>query len=487
MRQQLQSLIESIDRSTQLFFFDIDGHKVLFRIDGMIVTVSDVIFDLLATYRGLSVPERFSLVAKDKGEDELDAALRSLAAFDATGVFTEEIPELQPPDVSSVQPSGILLMVTQTCNLACTYCYAGGGTYGSNTKLLSPDKAEAAIDSMIARAPDRASYTVTFFGGEPLLNFPLVKRVVDYCKQKGRELGKAFGYSMTTNATVVTPEIVSFLAENGFTVMVSYDGAQAQESNRPFEHGQESNTIVMRNIKQMTEAGLPVQLRATLVKDMVNREQIDGLVQIGKSLGAKKITMSPVSTTKNALFPAHEELVLSEEDHRRLGEIYRTVTDENLAAVCEGSADPVTFDPHLHMVKALARGNAVGMGQCGACFGMSAVSTQGKIYPCHRFVGMDDYAIGDLEQGVNSGRVEDFFARAARAAHEKCSTCWVRLMCTGGCYYHNADGRGDFVSPEDATCDGFRDTVKHAIGHLLRLRVLPKAEAQRYYRATSSL
>lgn len=486
-KNDLSRLLEQVDHSASLHFFEAEGEKVLFRIDGLILTLSDAAFELLEVQRGKPVEKRLTEVSSKFGEAALASALRSLESIAAEGILTDEIEELATPEVEASEPGGILLMLTQTCNLACSYCYAGGGTYGSRTKFLPQDQAESAIDLMLERAQNRKSFTVTFFGGEPLLNFPLLRQVVAYCSYRANELGVSFSFSITTNATAVTDEVVEFFKENRFTVMVSYDGVDAQRKNRPFNGGKESDPIVRENIRRMVEAGIPIQIRATLVRDMVHKEGVSDLLQIGTSLGVKKITLSPVSTTKNSLFPANEDLTLEVEDHRRLQSIYREASEENLARACEGIEEPVRFDPHLHLTRALAKGEAVGMGRCGACFGMSAVSTEGKIYPCHRFVGMDEYAIGSLDSGFSTQKVKDFFESAYEAGKEKCSPCWVRLMCTGGCYYHNADGRGGFLPPEDSACDDYREMVKYSILQLLRLRSLPSSSAARFMSNTKDL
>jgi uncharacterized protein len=484
--QEQIELVRRAEFDPQVFFIEADAWKVLFRIDGLIVTVSPIVFDLFSTYRQLDIAQRLEHLSNLYGATEVQAALESLQATFTAGILGQRIPDLESPSVEATQPTGILLMVTQTCNLACVYCYAGGGTYGSRIKLLGSEKAFSAIDLMLARAPDRKAFTVTFFGGEPLLDFPLIRRVVEHCLGLAAERDLSFSYSMTTNATVVTDEIIAFLKEHRFTLMVSYDGEAAQEQNRPFKSGKGSNEEVLANIRRMTAAGLPVQIRATLIKGMISQESIQGLVQIGSTLGARKLAMSAVSSTKNSLFPAGDEMVLDHEDHQQLQGIYQQLSEENLASACRGSEARVRFDPHAHLVKALATGQAEGIGRCGACFGMSAVSTDGKIYPCHRFVGMDEYAIGDLAAGFSHDSIEQFFARSRRANHEKCSSCWVRLICTGGCYYHNADGAGGFRPPEDADCDGYRASVRYAIGQLLRLRSLPPEQAERYMRNTPS-
>jgi uncharacterized protein len=171
----------------------------------------------------------------------------------------------------------------------------------------------------------------------------------------------------------------------------------------------------------------------------------------------------------------------------RLSGIYEDLSRENLEGSLNDPSRTVVFDPHHHLVKALAQGTAVGMGRCGAGLGMAAVGTDGQIYPCHRFVGMAPYRIGSVETGVEPDRVDAFFDNAKRASEGKCGECWVRLLCTGGCFYYNADGQGGFVPPEDHVCDSFRGSVEFAVGQMLTMANLPPDLQEQSFRAFRNL
>lgn len=188
-------------------------------------------------------------------------------------------------------------MVAQTCNLACRYCYGSGGTYGSAVKLMDERSGLAAIDIMLRRAPQKRSFSVTFFGGEPLLNFNLIRTIVEHCEKKATESGVRFSYSMTTNGTVLTQKILDFLKRNRFTLMISFDGRGHHDRLRPFREGKGSESVVKQNIAKLTAAGLPVQLRATLVRETANPDALGDLVAFGRSVGCRKIVTSPRAMT----------------------------------------------------------------------------------------------------------------------------------------------------------------------------------------------
>lgn len=475
--RELHQAIESITANKSLYLLEIPPtFKVLFRVDGLVVQLSPIAFALLQASPQV-LDARLDHSASEHGACTTEDAIVEIAG---SPIVQHEPPPLGRPDPQKAQPSGILIMVTQTCNLACAYCYAGGGTYGGSTKLMPEAEALAAIDLMLRRAPEQKSFTVTLFGGEPLLNFPLVQRIVAYCERIREERAVDFRFSMTTNGTVVTDEIVDFLKAHRFTLMVSFAGP-GQDRSRPFAGGDGSDSVVRRNLHRLAASGVPFQLRATVTRELAHRETVDDLVQIGRSLGNKRVMTSSVSTTKNSVFPANEELTLGPDEVARLKEIYRDVSEEHLAAAKNGKTEKVVFDPSLHLVRALAEGKAAGLGRCGAGLGMAAASTDGKIYPCHRFVGMKDYVIGTIASGVDAEKVQAFFATADAANNAKCEVCFARQICGGFCFYNIADGAGGFQPPDERECDGFRDSVKHAISILLRLQDLPPEQARRYF------
>lgn len=454
----------------------------LFRIDGLVVQVKPAVYELLDEI-GQSTPEQAVASGLARyGSEELEGALGAIIEIAASAIMTQPAP-LGRPDPKSYEPSGILIMVTQTCNLACTYCYGGGGTYGSPNKLMSEKDALRAVEIMLERAPHKRRFTVTFFGGEPLLNFPLVRRIVEHCTQVGTDREVCFDYTMTTNGTIVTAEIVEFIKAHRFTLMVSYDGP-GQDVHRPFATGGSSDAVVRSNLKRLAEAGVPFQLRATLTKQFAKEETIEQLVQIGRSLGNKKVATSTVSATRNEIFPANEELTVDPEDGRRLQSTFRRITEQNLeASQAQSNAGRAPVDTTGFLVRALAEGKAAGLGRCGAGLGMVAASTDGNLYPCHRFVGIDEYALGTLESGVDPEKVRGFFEKADAANKEKCEVCFARQICGGFCFYNISDGKGGFAPPDERECDQFRDNLRYAIATLLRLQELPPEAAARYLKS----
>jgi uncharacterized protein len=480
---EFERAAQAIRSNPSLYLLELPNQAlVLFRVDGLVIQLKPVVYHLLSAMDQAPLDQAVISYLQQYGDEEVEGALRAIIELgDSAAIMTEPAP-LQRPDPKTHEPTGILIMVTQTCNLACTYCYGGGGTYGSPNKLLSEQDALRAVEIMLERAPHKRRFTVTFFGGEPLLNFPLVRRIVEHCTQLGDSRKLQFDYTMTTNGTIVTAEIIAFLKTHRFTLMVSYDGP-GQDAHRPFATGGSSDAVVRSNLQRLAEAGIPFQLRATLTKQFAKEETIDQLVQIGRSLGNKKVATSSVSANRNEIFPANEELTLDPEDGSRLQNVYRRLTEQNLQVAQAGSDGRAIVDSSGFIVRALAEGKAVGLGRCGAGLGMVAASTDGNLYPCHRFVGLKEYALGTLESGVDPEKVQSFFEQADAANKEKCQVCFARQICGGFCFYNISDGNGGFMPPDERECDHFRQNVKFALATLLRLQDMPPEAAARYLKS----
>jgi uncharacterized protein len=359
-------------------------------------------------------------------------------------------------------------MVTQTCNLACAYCYANAGTYNQPTRYQQLGNAISAIEQLIVDSGATQHLTVTFFGGEPLIGFSLIKDIVSYCKSRESVVGKRFKYSVTTNGTLVTGEIADYFKNHGFTVMVSVDGAaQYHDSLRPFADGGGSFDRVKEGVRTLVTAGLAVQLRSTLVKEMVNRNFLIEAIGTTRSWGGTCLHLSPVDCTHIG----SDLWALGPHEIAEMERLFESVTRRNIE---RAGNESIVFDPHAKMIEALAHGKAVGHGRCGACRGSAAVATDGPIYPCHRFVGMDEYTIGHVDTGgIDRAKANWFLQAATEAFREKCSACFARLICGGVCFHSAADGRGGFCAPDEKRCGSIRGNLRRSIGFVLELRDTP--------------
>lgn len=469
--------VEALQADDRLYPLHFGERYLLFRIDGYINRISRNLYNLLHGYAHLELEERLSQIQAEAGAADVADLLDEVAVLARLSI-DPNVPEFIPLEtVGRKSLGGILIMITKTCNLACLYCYAGGGSYGQSTKFQSTENALTAIDHLIARSGVRKKLRVTFFGGEPLMNVPLIEAIVDYCAKRGAETGKTFDYSITTNGVLVTPEVAELLRRHRFTVMVSFDGVKSyHDKYRPTVDGGESFEAVKHGVRTLIDAGVPVQLRATVVREMVSREFVAEAVAQAVEVGVERINLTSVDCLRSE----NDDMELRRPEYEVLQQVYRSITEDNIAKAGE-SDEPVRFDPHGPLIKALAHGKAVGLGRCGACNAMSAMSTDGRIYPCHRFVGMDKYQIGHVDTGgPDPEKVEEFFAKATEATYPKCRKCIARLVCGGHCFYTVADTKGGFRPPSDGECELIRAGLLSSIKYLLQLEELPREQAAAY-------
>lgn len=471
-----------ITENTNISLLRLDRGKVMFRTDGLLVRLSDLAWELLKEDTEQSLRERLEYAIGTRGSNRVSVCLSELN--DLLESVCEPITgEGNMVKTTRAKPAGIVLMVTQTCNLACRYCYGVGGTYGADLPLMRERVALKGIELMLRRGEGRSRFNVTFFGGEPLLNFKMIKSSFTYCEEIKEKYGIEFRYSLTTNGTALNKPIASFLAKHRFGLMVSLDGTEeVHNRNRPYRTGRGSFEDAIRGIETALSAGLKVQLRATLVKESLREGQIRKLILLAEKLGVSQLVTSPVDCGGDH----RASYALSNSDLVHLDRQYGEITRENIERSCRIGDSRVVFDPHASLVKALARGKAAGIGRCGACQSMAAVSTDGKIYPCHRFVGMQAYAIGDVDSGIDETRVDRFFDSAREAFEGSCSNCWSRQICRGTCFYHSADGKGTFDAPDPNECRLARRGVERSLSYLLALRTMAPSEASGYMRATRS-
>ena len=487
---EIAQVVREIEQNDALYVLDVGEERyVLFRIDGLTIDLGRILFRFLTWPDDAALEDRAWALSREHGLDRVRHCLESLLEATAQGQVFDAPPRLVRPDPRDVQPGGILILVTQTCNLRCTYCYAGDGSYGGVTKLLPSRDARRAIDLMLERAPERKTFSVTFFGGEPLLNWQLMRDVVDYCEGRAADESRdlRFAYSVTTNGTIFNDDICALLQDYRFSLMVSFDGSE-QAANRPFADGRSSYDVVVSNVKRMAAAGLNFELRGTMASGRQAQERsVQEFVQLGRSLGATRAFLAPADEVKSDNVGPSALHPLTNGDLAEVRSTYEKIALDNLDVARKGVDQRALLDPYFGLAKSLATGQAVGMGRCGAGYGMVATSTDGHLYPCHRFVGMEEYRVGSVRDGVDDEKVARFFSSADAASEPKCEKCMARLVCGGFCFYHVADGNGGFLPPEEKECEGVRDGLKFSIRLMMEMRELDPEAAGQYTRNMRNL
>jgi uncharacterized protein len=353
-----------------------------------------------------------------------------------------------PPQVEleNVPLSTLVLEVAQDCNLRCTYCYAEGGNYGAAPCLLGAGSARRAVRYLLDHSGDRDDVTLIFFGGEPLLNMEAVKAATDEAISYGRELGKKVHFSLTTNGTLLDPEIVAFLHDNRVSVAVSLDGPRdIHDHNRPDESGNGSYSEVVSRLEcLLKDSPVPVAARVTLAPDQWHRvaEVFDHLT----GLGFHEVGIAPVSPVSKELLPtAGQDAALLE----GFGLMARRFVDH----ARKGLVMP--FSNILDLLGRLHLGQTKQV-SCGAGFGYMAVDAKGRFFPCHRLAGEEEFCSGSLDTGINTGRIKSCLGSLNRGREQSCSKCWARTLCAGGCHYENNLRENNLGLPRGTSCKFIR-------------------------------
>jgi uncharacterized protein len=341
----------------------------------------------------------------------------------------------------------LILHVTGACNLACTYCYQSSpGRSAKNTDSMSLELARQAVDFLFAHAGNIEELVLVFFGGEPLLNFKLIAPVVEYAQGKATEHRKRIIFSITTNGTRLTPEIIRFLEQNQISVTVSIDGPEeVHDLHRRFPDGSPTYKKILPNIKNLLRAhiGRPIAARVTLVK---NADFVPQIFDHLRDLGFSEVGFAPI-TTEDFSYQ------INNEGMEKLLEHFNTLASRFLQAA--GKEEFFGFSNLIDMVVNLHQGEILSH-PCGAGQGLFSVDSRGDLYLCQRFTGEKEFRMGDIFNGLSLDTIDTFSAKTEVSQKEACQDCLARCTCAGGCYYEAWVRQGSIFKPNLQYCEWIR-------------------------------
>ena len=341
----------------------------------------------------------------------------------------------------------ISLFLAQECNMRCVYCYGADGEYGLKG-MMSEETAFRAVDWLIANSGSAETVRICFFGGEPLLNFSLMKKTVKYARRQAGQHGKTVAFSMTTNGSLLRNEVLSFIKSQDIDPVISFDGPpEYQNRQRPFKGGRGSYNKVLANVRKLKAVRPYLKARATVYGDADPRR----IKESADLAGFSSCLIEKASPAiLNGLTPEAHEDGSQERMSRRLIAYYHEETHKLLAAIRERRID-IHSPPDLFLAMssvALKRKRHHG---CGVGKRMVGITITGDIYPCHRFAGQEDQRIGTISDYRVDGANE--YHRSIVDTLPECRQCWARYFCGGGCFYHNLAHTGDMHRPEALDCE----------------------------------
>lgn len=346
----------------------------------------------------------------------------------------------------------IYLVISQGCNISCTYCYAKGGDFGKGLMLMSRATMEKALERLLPLSDGRCN--ISFFGGEPLLNFDLMKETVAYGKRLSGELGIELTYSITTNGTILNEEILAFFRKHITYTSVSLDGGpMANDTHRVSSDGGGTHALITENLKRFKDAGIPFGINATVSPETVHNLQV--AVEYLNDLGARNLRVVPVIPQGSGRWRG--------EPLNRLLKGLTAVYKESINRLLDGKK-PLLAEHLYKIVSNLATSKKRSL-PCAAGEGIVAVAANGDVYPCDHFVGIEEFRMGNVfDDGIFSDerfyRVRNAVSKNSVEQREKCRECFAKDICGGECHARSFMLTGDISTPSHDHCALIKEMVR---------------------------
>jgi uncharacterized protein len=472
------SLSVQIDPRSYHVFQEMEIFMLFDRATAALIEIPPAMFELLqAVEHGVAFQEALAWVELQNPLVDSGELLDLVRSLQGRGFF-RYIPVDHAEQRKLIEglwrhkPRRIQLLMAQSCNLGCRYCYAWRNGSNQRNVLMSWPVAKRAVDFLVARSGKRPNLMLTFFGGEPLLNYTTIRQVVEYCESIKEQFGKTFSYELVTNGTLLTQEVAEFLAEHQFLLMISIDGwREMHEYNRPaLRKGGDYDAILanaLHVLKIYQERGLPeIKVRANLTDKF---HESDKVRQFLHSLGFTKVGISPIEPlshgdrSPSAMTDDQVEEMMLKEYAADLASLDRLAQGERLSSA-EGFRLRRLSQP---MTPVLLKGLA-----CGVNRNTAVVDTKGNIYPCHRYEGMENYIVGNVFTGMDREKTIGYYFKVNGNATNRCHSCWIRDYCAGGCAWLLSAKDGNLVDPTPQECDRRRRAMEQGLFLRSKLRMI---------------
>ena len=405
----------------------------------------EVLTAIAETYSGISAEEIAECYAQVQ-------ALRDAGKLFAPDTFAPMAGKLKEKTAGVVK--ALCLHVAHTCNLNCSYCFASQGKYHGDRAVMSYEVGKQALDFLIANSGTRRNLEVDFFGGEPLMNFQVVKDLVAYARSIEKQKGKNFRFTLTTNGVLVDDEVIEWANRECSNVVLSLDGRKEIHDRFRVDYaGNGSWEKIVPKFQKFVEArqGKNYYMRGTFTH--ANPDFLND-IQTMLDLGFSELSMEPV------VCGADDPSKLTEEDLAVVMEQYEKLAQLMLER--DKAGKPFTF---YHYMIDLTGGPCIykRISGCGSGTEYMAVTPWGDLYPCHQFVGEERFRLGDIWEGVTNTEIQSEFAACNVYAHPECRDCWARLYCSGGCAANAYHATGSVTGVYADGCKLFRKRMECAI------------------------
>ena len=442
-----------------------NGYNIVLDVcSGSVHVVDDVAYDVIAEYEK-GDKEQVLTCVKDKYKDRKDitpddvnecyeqvTALKEKGKLFSPDTFEPMAGKLKERTAGVVK--ALCLHVAHTCNLNCAYCFASQGKYHGDRAVMSFEVGKRALDFLVENSGTRRNLEVDFFGGEPLMNFDVVKNLVSYARSIEKEKGKNFRFTLTTNGVLIDDDVIEFANKEMSNVVLSLDGRKEVHDRYRVDYiGKGSWEKIVPKFQKLVKArnGKGYYMRGTFTHQ--NPDFLED-IKVMLDLGFKELSMEPVVCQKGDVNELTEEdlpIVLSQ--YEKLAELMIEKDKEG---------EPFTF---YHYMIDLTGGPCIykRISGCGSGTEYMAVTPWGDLYPCHQFVGEEKFKLGDVFNGVNNTAIQKEFMDCNVYARKDCKDCWAKLYCSGGCAANAYHSTGSVAGVYEYGCKLFRKRMECAI------------------------
>ena len=348
----------------------------------------------------------------------------------------------------------LCLHIAHDCNLRCKYCFGDTGGFQGERCLMSAEVGKKAIDFVIKNSASRKNIEIDYFGGEPLMNFDVVKEITDYAKSEGEKHGKNFRFTITTNGILLNDEIMDYINENMSNVVLSIDGKKETNDRVRYRvDGSGSYDTIVPKFKKMAESRDQDRYYVRGTFTAYNAEFCEDVIHLA-DLGFKQTSVEPV------VAPETEDYALTKEHIPTVFAQYEKLAEEYVKRYKEGN-----WFNFFHFMIDLDQGPCVvkRLSGCGAGHEYLAVAPNGDIYPCHQFVGNKDFIMGNVDKGNVDEKIKTYFKKSNIYTKEKCKNCFAKFYCSGGCSANAWNFNGDINKPYELACEFEKKRVECAI------------------------
>ena len=444
--------------------YKLNGYNiVLDTVSGSVHTVDEVAYDIIEMYKSKSAEQIVEAILSkyyhlpDVTREDIMLCLQDIASLEEAGkLFSVDKYESLAKNYknNSKVVKALCLHVAHTCNLNCSYCFASQGKYHGDRALMSFEVGKQAFDFLIKNSGTRRNLEVDFFGGEPSLNFEVVKQLVAYAREVEGKYNKNFRFTYTTNGMILTDDMIDFLNKEMHNVVLSLDGRR--EVNDHFRRdyaGKGSYDTIVPNFQRLVKSrnGQGYYVRGTYTHN--NVDFTNDIFHMA-DLGFTELSMEPV------VCPPGDPYALTDEDLPKLFSQYEILAKEMIKRKKEGRG--FTF---YHYMLDLKHGPCIykRITGCGSGTEYMAVTPWGELYPCHQFVGDPKYSLGNVWDGVLKTEVQDEFRSCNAYAREECKDCWAQLYCSGGCAANSYHATGSIGGVYKYGCELFKKRIECAV------------------------